>query len=78
VPAAEAGLDVEQQPVELPLEHVGPEPKDWAQLCVAEASKIDKKPTSARSTNYQQSKRILASSGSGFSKIGVRGDPVLT
>ena len=32
----------EQQQAELPLEHVGPEPKDAAQLCVAEASKSDK------------------------------------
>jgi hypothetical protein len=48
----------------LPLEHVGPEPKDVAQLCVAETSEIDKKSgTSARSNSYQQSKPILALSG---------------
>jgi hypothetical protein len=38
----------EEQPVELPLEHVGPEPKDSAQLCVAETSEIDKKARRAR------------------------------
>jgi hypothetical protein len=42
------------------LEHVGPEPKDVAQLCVAEANEIDKTCRRARSNNYQQSKRILA------------------
>jgi hypothetical protein len=41
-------LTSEQQQAELPLEHVGPEPKDVAQLCVAEASKSDKWTSRAR------------------------------
>ena len=40
-------VDAEQQQVELPLEHVEPEPTDVAQLCVAETSEIDQKPTGA-------------------------------
>jgi hypothetical protein len=57
----------EEQPVELPLEHAGPEPKDSAQLCVAENERDRQESTrSARWNNYQQSKQILASSGLAF------------
>ena len=47
VRARRCRVDAEQQQVELPLEHVGPEPTDVAQLCVAETSEIDQKPTGA-------------------------------
>jgi len=58
--------------VELPLEHVGPEPKDSAQLCVAENERDrQESTTSARWNNYQQSRLILAPSGLGFPRLGL-------
>src|SRR5215471_12995699 len=61
--------------VELPLEHVGPEPKDSAQLCVAENERDrQESTTSARWNNYQQRKLILASSRPGFPRLGLQHD----
>jgi hypothetical protein len=68
-------VTTEEQPVELPLEHVGPEPKDSAQLCVAENEQDrQESTTSARWNNYQQSELILASSGLGFPRSGLQYD----
>jgi hypothetical protein len=74
-PARSWQATTEEQPVELPLEHVGPEPKDPAQLCVAENEQDrQESTTSARWNNYQQSKLILASSGLGFPRSGLQYD----